>query len=136
MSLEVTYLDSGVLISAFRGVTSVSLRAIQIFDDDTRRFATSAFVRLETLPKAIYNRKQEEAEFYASFFTSDVIWALKLEQIVQVGDRIAHTYGLAGIDALHIAAALSVDAKEFVTTENLTKPMHRVTEIQVISIAS
>jgi predicted nucleic acid-binding protein len=136
VNLEITYLDSGVLINAFRGITPVSLRAIQILDENTRQFATSAFVKLETLPKAIYNRQQEEAEFYTSFFTSGVIWASELEQIVQVGDRIAHTYGLAGMDALHIAAALSVDAKRFVTTEKLTKPMHRVTEIEVISIAS
>ena len=40
------------------------------------------------------------------------------------------------MDALHIAAALSIDAEEFVTTEKTTKPMHRVTEIQITSIAS
>ncbi|MDM9385567.1 hypothetical protein QUB80_33465 [Chlorogloeopsis sp. ULAP01] len=35
----------------------------------------------------------------------------------------------------HIAAALSADAEEFVTTEKTTKPMHRVTEIKIVSIA-
>ncbi|WP_169266136.1 MULTISPECIES: hypothetical protein [Brasilonema] len=34
--------------------------------------------------------------------------------------------GLAAMDALHIAAALSVSASEFVTTEKPIKPMFRV----------
>ncbi len=51
-------------------------------------------------------------------------------------NNIACKYGLAAMDALHIAAALSVDAEEFVTTEKPTKPMFRVTSIQVISIFS
>ncbi|WP_448273137.1 nucleic acid-binding protein [Nostoc sp. DSM 114160] len=107
-----------------------------MLNDREREFASSVFVQLETLPKAIYNKQQAEAEFYESFFSSVTLWATNLEQIVQTGNRIASTYGLAAIDALHIAAALSVDAEEFVTTEKTTKPMHRVTEIQIVSIAS
>ncbi|WP_334951383.1 hypothetical protein [Nostoc sp.] len=38
------------------------------------------------------------------------------------------------MDALHVAAALSVGAEELVTTEKRTKPMHRVTSINVVSI--
>jgi predicted nucleic acid-binding protein len=53
---------------------------------------------------------------------------------VQDANSIACKYGLAAMDALHIAAALSVDAKEFVTTEKPNKPMFRVSNIQVISI--
>jgi len=49
---------------------------------------------------------------------------------------LATTNGLAAMDALHLAAARSVAAEEFVTTEKSTKPMHQVTEIRVISIAS
>ena len=52
VSNKVTYLDSGVLINAFRGVNEVSLKATEILDDSTRLFATSVFVQLETLPKA------------------------------------------------------------------------------------
>jgi predicted nucleic acid-binding protein len=48
---------------------------------------------------------------------------------------IAGKYGIAGMDALHIAAALSIGAEEFITTEKKTKPMFRVTELQMISIA-
>ncbi len=135
MSLKKTYIDSGVLINAFRGTTEVSLKATQILDDPTREFASSPFVKLEALPKAIYNKQQEEAEFYEVFFAAITHWASDLEQIFKTADQIARTYGLAGMDALHVAAALSIGVDELVTTERTTKPMHRVTEVQIISIA-
>jgi predicted nucleic acid-binding protein len=135
VSLKKTYIDSGVLINAFRGTTEVSLKATQILDDPTREFASSPFVKLEALPKAIYNKQQEEAEFYEVFFAAITHWASDLEQIFKTADHIARTYGLAGMDALHVASALSIGVDELVTTERTTKPMHRVTEVQVISIA-
>ena len=48
--------------------------------------------------------------------------------------EIAGTYGLATMDALHVAAALQIQADELITTEKQTKPMHRVREIQIVSI--
>jgi predicted nucleic acid-binding protein len=42
--------------------------------------------------------------------------------------------GLAAMDALHVAAALSVGAEEFVTREKKTKPMFRVSSLKVVSI--
>ena len=53
MSLKKTYVDSGVLINAFRGTKEVSIKATQVLDDPQRKFASSPFVQLETLPKAI-----------------------------------------------------------------------------------
>jgi hypothetical protein len=38
------------------------------------------------------------------------------------------------MDALHIAAAIEAKADELVTTEKSTKPMHRVTEVKVVSL--
>lgn len=136
MSLKIVYLDSGILINAFQGINLVGVRALEVLDNTACQFATSQFVQLETLPKAIYHKQRAEAEFYESFFSSITLWATKLEQIVQTGNRIACTYGVAAMDALHIAAAFSVDAEELITTEKTTKPMHRVTEIQIVSIAS
>jgi len=40
----------------------------------------------------------------------------------------------ARMDALHVAAALQIQADELITTEKPTKPMHRVREIQIVSI--
>uniref|UniRef100_B8HKS3 Uncharacterized protein n=1 Tax=Cyanothece sp. (strain PCC 7425 / ATCC 29141) TaxID=395961 RepID=B8HKS3_CYAP4 len=136
MSLRIVYLDSGILINAFRGTGLVGVHALEVLDNTDCQFATSQFVKLETLPKATYYKQQAELEFYESFFNSVGVWATNLEQMIQIGNRIACTYGLAAMDELHIAAALSVKAEEFVTTEKTSKPMHRVTEIQITSIAS
>ncbi|NJO63944.1 MAG: type II toxin-antitoxin system VapC family toxin [Richelia sp. RM2_1_2] len=75
-------------------------------------------------------------EFYNTFFDDVSIWATDLNTIIKIAEGIAKNYGLAAMDALHIAAAISINADEFITTEKVTKPMHRVSEIRVISIAS
>lgn len=134
MSRRKTYLDSGVLITAFQGTQSVSIRANQILNDENREFASSRFVQLEVLPKAIFNKQQDETEFYETFFNAVIYWATDLEQIIQNAQQIASTYGLAAMDAIHVAAALQIQADQLITTEKLTKPIHRVTQIQVISI--
>ena len=61
-------------------------------------------------------------------------WADDLEKVMQDAYNIGCKYGLAAMDALHIAAALSLDAREFITTEKPTKPMFRVSGIKIISI--
>jgi hypothetical protein len=68
MSTKRTFLDSGVLIAAARGIDDTALQALQILDDPDREFVSSIFVKLEVLPKAIYNGFREEAAFYQSFF--------------------------------------------------------------------
>ncbi|NCR04519.1 MAG: type II toxin-antitoxin system VapC family toxin [Microcystis aeruginosa LG13-03] len=40
-----------------------------------------------------------------------------------VSHEIAGTYGLAAMDALHVAAALQIQADELITTEKPTKPI-------------
>lgn len=134
MSQKKTYLDSGVLISAFRGIPSISISANQILNDENLEFASSRFVELEVLPKAIFNKQQDETEFYETFFSAVIHWANDLEQIIQKGQQIACTYGLAAMDAIHVAAALQIQADQLITTEKATKPMHRVREIQIIAI--
>nr|WP_199308175.1 PIN domain-containing protein [Microcystis wesenbergii] len=128
------YIDSGVLITAFQGIQSASIKAYQILNDENREFASSRFVQLEVLPKATFNKQQEEIEFYETFFLAVNYWATDLEKIIQNAHEIAGTYGLAAMDALHVAAALQIQADELITTEKPTKPMHRVREIQIVSI--
>jgi predicted nucleic acid-binding protein len=132
--MKITYIDSGVLLSATDGVSRIAEKALGILGDLSLEFASSDFVKLEVMPKAVYNKQTEEAQFYEEFFSDVIYWANNLEQIVQDANNIACKYGLAAMDALHIAAALSVGAEEFVTTEKPTKPMFRVTSIQVISL--
>ena len=79
---KTTYIDSGVLINAFRGESALGLRAINILDDSDRSFASSIFVQLETLPKAIYQRQQTEQDFYQAFFSIVSHWAIDLPIII------------------------------------------------------
>ncbi len=132
---KISYIDSGVLINAFRGDSQVSLQALLILDEPDRQFASSPFVKLETLPKSIYQRQIAEQDFYQTFFDNVKHWENDIVSIVPQAQTIAGKYGIAGMDALHIAAALSIGAEEFITTEKRTKPMFRVTELQMISIA-
>ena len=131
-----TYLDSGVLIMAFRAEAVASLRAMQILDDANREFVTSPFVKLETLPKAQYQQQQEEVAFYETYFKAVRIWVEDMAQILPVAHEVASQYGLAAMDALHVAAALTAKAEEIITTEKATKPMHRVAGIRVVSLLS
>lgn len=132
--MTITFIDSGVLVTASRGVEDLANRAITILASADREFASSVFIKLEVLPKAIYYRQTDEAEFYQTFFSAVTLWANNKEQVIQDGHNIACKYGLAAMDALHIAAAISVGAEEFITTEKPTKPMYRVTDIKVISL--
>lgn len=66
--MTLTYLDSGVLITLFRASDNLALKAQEIVDDCTRKFASSDFVKLETLSKAIFHKQIDEVDFYNTFF--------------------------------------------------------------------
>ncbi len=132
--MKITFIDSGVLVTAARGVGEDSEKALSILEDSNREFASSEFIKMEVIPKAIYNRKTAEAEFYELFFSAVTYWANDIEKVIQDAHNIGCQYGLAAMDALHIAAANSIGALEFITTEKPTKPMFRVSSIKLISI--
>lgn len=48
--------------------------------------------------------------------------------------REAAAWGMAAMDALHVAAAMQVGADELVTTERPTKPIHRARGVRVVTI--
>jgi len=129
-----TYVDAGVLIAAARGAEPISARAMAILVDPDREFVSSIFVKLEVLPKPIYLQRQIEVEFYEAFFAAVTVWADSIEEIAAAAYQEACNLGLAALDALHLAAAHTVGATEFVTTERLDKPIHRAKSIGVISI--
>lgn len=129
-----TYVDAGVLITAARGVAPIALKAIEILDDPNREFASSVFLQLEVLPKAVYYKNEAEAEFYKTFFNAVTHWAASIETIAREAFREACDTGLAAMDALHVASAISIGAEELVTTEGAEKPIHRTRLIRVVSI--
>ena len=129
-----TYIDAGVLIAAARGTNPIAMKALNILDDPNREFASSIFVKLEVLPKSIFHKKKFETEFYEIFFNSVKSWANSIDSIVRDGYQEACKSGLAALDALHVASAISVGAIELITTEKPDKPICKVSSIKVISI--
>lgn len=130
-----TFLDSGVLLHAWRGET-LSGAAMKIIDDDTREFFTSQLVRLELLPKAHFEKRPREVAFYEAHF-ADCAGSQSLSRELGLeAERLAARHGLAGPDALQIAAAIRQGVEEFYTSEKPGKPMFRVNEIKVISLIS
>ena len=130
-----TFLDSGVLLHAWRGEI-LSGAAMQIIDDDTREFFTSQMVRLELLPKARFERRAREVAFYESHF-ADCAGSQPLSQELGLeAEKLAARHGLAGPDALQLAAAIRQDVEEFYTSEKPGKPMFRVSEIKIVSLHS
>jgi hypothetical protein len=130
-----TFLDSGVLLHAWRG-EALSGAAMQIIDDDTREFFTSQMVRLELLPKARFEKRPREAAFYESHF-ADCAGSQPLSQELGLeAERLAIRHGMAGPDALQIAAAIRQGVEEFYTSEKPGKPMFRVNELRVVSLFS
>jgi predicted nucleic acid-binding protein len=129
-----TFIDTGVLITAARGNDSTVQTALNILKDPNREFASSPFLRLELLPKAIYNKRQPEIDFYEAYFAIVTHWANDLDTILTAAYREVAEFGLGAMDALHIAAAVTVGADEFITNEKPEKSIHRTPSIRIISI--
>ena len=129
------YIDSGVLIAAARGVAEVSAAALAVLADPNFRFASSAFVRLEVLPKARYHLRTDEAAFYETFFDNVSVWASATDELVSAALAAAERSGLSAMDALHVAAAAATGAEELITSEQTTKPIHRTAVVRVRTIS-
>lgn len=130
-----TFLDSGVLLHAWRG-QALSGAAMRVIDDDSREFFTSQLVRLELLPKARFGKRPREVAFYESHFADCAGIQPLSQELGWEAEKLAARHGLAGPDALQIAAAIRQGVDEFYTSEKTDKPMFRVNEIRVISLFS
>lgn len=129
-----TFIDSGVLIFAARGEGELAEKALSILEDSDREFASSIFVKLEILPKAIYNKKQPEINFYNTYFEAVSYWATDLENIIKKGLEEASHYGTGAMDSLHIASAKLLQVDEFITNEKPNKSIHRSQSINIFSL--
>jgi predicted nucleic acid-binding protein len=130
-----TYLDSGVLLAAFNGKSDIYKQAMQILDDPNRNLLVSDAVWLEVMPKPLYEKRRQEVEFYETVFAA----AERLSWNISSLDHavgLAQKYGVAAMDAIHIAHAIDAKADEFVTSEKPSKPIFRVRELSMRSIQS
>ena len=116
--MALTFVDSGVLIAASRGVGELGRRALAILDDPARTFASSVFIRLEVLPKPLFQKRRDEVDFYRSFFAGVSRWAEPINSLARRAYTEGVKNGLSAIDALHVAAAIIVGADELVTASS------------------
>jgi predicted nucleic acid-binding protein len=130
-----TFIDSGVLLKAWRG-ENLAAEASAILADDVREFFSSQMVRLELMPKPRFERRLAEVAFYESFFAEAAAIEPLSAELGREAETLAARYGLSGPDALQIAAAIRHGVQEFYTTEKTSKPMFRVRELKVISLHS
>ena len=134
--MNLTFVDSGVLLAAFRATDREGRLALAILDDKERAFASSVFVRLETIPKPKFFKREVELQFYEEFFRRVSKWATNDSGLMDAALEVAESAGLAALDALHLAAAHQTQCKEFVTTEKHTKPIHRTNLMAIKTIHS
>jgi hypothetical protein len=134
--LKILFIDAGVLISAIRGTPEVIAKAREILTAPEASFASSAYVRLEVIPKATFHKQENEQAFYEDFFENVSHWAPPGESLVQNAFAVASRAGLSALDALHVAAARAVGADELITSEKPGKPIHRVQGITVRTLLS
>jgi predicted nucleic acid-binding protein len=126
-----TFLDSGVLIAAYKGSPAIEASAINILDDPNRVFLSSPFVRHEVAPKALYNRQQDEYRFYQKYFRR-AAFCDDLKSILSHAGKESAKSGVGAMDSLHIAAAYLLDADEFITSEKPGKSIYRTSLVNVI----
>jgi hypothetical protein len=126
-----TYLDSGVLITAYNGAPHLREPALRLLEDPDRAFLCSPFVRLETTPKALFNKRSAEYTFYQMYFRRAAM-TNDLKLILGHGFREAARAGVGPMDALHLAAAHLLGADEFITTEKPTKSVHRSSMVKIV----
>lgn len=130
-----TYLDSGVLITAYNGAPGLREPALRVLGDPDRIFLSSPFVRLETTPKALFNKRSGEHQFYQTYFRRAVT-THDLKLILGHGLREATKSGAGPMDALHLAAAHLLKADEFITTEKPGRSIHRSSLVKVVYLFS
>lgn len=128
--MRVTFVDSCVLIAAACGTPAEVDAAWEILTDPSREIWTSPFVEMEVLPHAERQGTPRALAVYRSFFSEARVYSDLSEMVtVAAGELRRTSLGLA--DALHLAAAHLAGADEFITTEKLSKPMHRNTLVNV-----
>lgn len=131
-----TYIDAGVLISAFQGREAVSIRAMKVLDDPERKLVVSDFLRLEVLPHPTFHRRLEEIEFMKAVLENAAESVPTSPDLTAQAVDLAGRYDMTPIDALHVSAAVTARVDELVTMEKNTKPLCRVREIKVVSLHS
>jgi len=129
-----TYVDANALIAGFRGDHPAADAALGILGDASRQFVASAYLRLETLRKPMFYRRQDEIEFMNAYFDAVSLWVPASDALIEEALRMAAEYDLGAMDSLHAASAIRAGVDLFVTLERPGKPLHKIPDLQTLSL--
>jgi len=133
--MTLTYVDSSVLISVATERGPLVVEATKILDDPDRTFASSAYVKMEVYPAARRNRRRNEIAVYDRFFREAVFPGPRsYERAAELAVEIMSGHSVSPLDALHIATALQMGARELVTLEKPGRGICKTGLIDVISL--
>jgi predicted nucleic acid-binding protein len=119
-----------VIINALREDKERVERARAVLKDPARDLIVGDYVKLETLPKMIYNKRTDQATYTQALF-DHAEYVISTGSIVTHAEILAEAYGLSALDALHVASAIAGHADELVTFEKPEKPFFRIPSEQV-----
>ena len=127
-----TFLDSNVLIGAYKGEARLRALAQKVLSDTNRVFVASPFLALEVRP---FSADAAEAEFMRAYFEDQVLaFQGDLQQIVDIAHEEAMRYRIKALDALHVAAAWLARAGEFITAERPDSAIYRTKLVNVVRL--
>lgn len=133
MSRVRTFIDAGVLITAFDSRASAADRALDIITDPDREIVVSSLLELETLPSAMNIGDAAQVRLLQNFFRlADYRVEVDEAFIRQTMAEAKLIRGIQALDALHLTAAKAAGAIEFITTEKPSKPLYGVRGIRVV----
>ena len=128
------FLDTGVLIAAFRGELEIREQALRVLSWRAFEFWYSPLLRLELILQPTHQRRKLELAFYEEYFQHANCY-VDLNKIFEAGSREATKHGIPVVDALHLGCASLAKCRFLLTTEAATKPMFKTTLLEVVSIA-
>lgn len=129
-----TYLDTNCLIALADAEPQRKQKVFDLLNDPQRVFVYSSFFTLETLSLAIHYKNKKRQQVFRVYINLCAHFSNNLPAIMNEAYRQSERYGIVGIDACHIAAAVVVLAEEFYTFEKPTRPMFRTKDLKVISL--
>jgi predicted nucleic acid-binding protein len=136
MPVRRTFLDTGVLLAAWDANKAFHEHAKSILEDANRDFIATSLLSLELIPHAEFGKRDREVAFMRDYLDVYVSETLEVnEQLVIEGMEVACRIDAGGIDAMHLAAAIRLNADEFITTEKESKPMYNENRLRVVHLS-
>jgi predicted nucleic acid-binding protein len=130
-----TFIDTCVIVAAYKTQRTLHDNAKRVLFDSTRRFLSTSLVRLE-LSSAHYRPENSgEANFYERFWSEGISELIDIdESMIAEGIKTSKLTEAAAMDAMHLACAVRMDADEFITAERKDKdrPVYRDDRIKVV----